>query len=52
MFNLQQKDPNIFVGTVEGSPTIEDIQDMLLKEQDKKSISYAFYVCCRGSCQE
>ena len=29
-YHFQQKDPNIFVGTVEGSPTIEEIRQMLL----------------------
>jgi len=42
MFNLQKKDPNIFVGTVEGSPTIEDIQDMLLKKKIKKAYLMPF----------
>jgi len=36
MFQLQQKDPNIFVGTVEGYPTIEEIKDMMLKKKIKK----------------
>jgi sirohydrochlorin cobaltochelatase len=36
MFNLQLKDPNIFVGTVEGAPDIEAIQAMLVQKKMKK----------------
>lgn len=36
MFHLQQKDPNIFVGTVEGSPSIDDISSMLKEKKLKK----------------
>jgi len=36
MFNLQLMDPNIFVGTVEGSPEIDDIRAMLAKKKIKK----------------
>lgn len=37
MFHLQQKDPNIFLGTVEGSPDIEDIKAMLRGKGIKKA---------------
>ncbi len=36
MYHLQQKDPDIFIGTVEGSPTIDDIKEMLMKKGIKK----------------
>ncbi|CCK81576.1 sirohydrochlorin cobaltochelatase [Desulfobacula toluolica] len=36
MFHLQRKDANIFVGTVEGSPTIDDIATMLKEKKIKK----------------
>ncbi|MFH2058033.1 MAG: sirohydrochlorin cobaltochelatase [Pseudomonadota bacterium] len=36
MFNLQRKDSNIFVGTVEGTPTINDIKIMLREKNIKK----------------
>lgn len=38
MFNLQLKDPNIFVGTVEGRPEVDEIQEML----DGKGIEKAY----------
>jgi len=38
MFNLQKIDPNIFVGTVEGSPEIGDIKALL--EQKKIKSAY------------
>lgn len=37
MFNLQRKDPNIFVGTVEGAPEIDEIKDMLEEKEIKKA---------------
>jgi len=37
MFRLQQKDPNIFVGTVEGYPVIDDILPMLKKKKINKA---------------
>jgi len=37
MFRLQQKDPNIFVGTVEGYPEIDDILPMLKKRRINKA---------------
>ena len=36
MYHFQQKDPNIFVGTVEGFPEIDDIKAMLIKKKIKK----------------
>jgi sirohydrochlorin cobaltochelatase len=36
MFQLQLKDPNIFVGTVEGYPEVDLIQELLLKKKIKK----------------
>ncbi len=36
MYHLQQNDPNIFVGTVEGSPVIEDIIPRLKEKKLKK----------------
>ena len=36
MFHLQRKDPHIFVGTVEGSPDIDDIIPMLKEKKLKK----------------
>jgi sirohydrochlorin cobaltochelatase len=36
MFRLQQKDPNIFVGGVEGYPEIDDIKQMLISRKIKK----------------
>jgi sirohydrochlorin cobaltochelatase len=37
MFQLQLKDPNIFVGTVEGYPELGLIKDLLLKKKIKKT---------------
>ncbi len=42
MFHLQQKDPNVFVGTVEGTPEIDDIKAMLMKKRIKKSYLIPF----------
>ena len=36
MFHLQRKDPHVFMGTVEGSPDIDDISVMLREKQFKK----------------
>ncbi len=36
MHHFQQRDPNIFVGTVEGGPLIDDIKAMLLEKKVKK----------------
>jgi len=42
MFNLQRKDPNIFVGTVEGTPEIGDIKAMLTAKKIKKAYLIPF----------
>ena len=42
MFQLQLKDPNIFVGTVEGYPEVDDIKDLLLKKKIKKAYLIPF----------
>ncbi len=42
MFQLQLKDPNIFVGTVEGYPEVDDIKDMLLRKKMKKAYLMPF----------
>ena len=42
MYHFQQKDPNIFMGTVEGAPTIDDIKGMLLKKKIKKAYLMPF----------
>jgi sirohydrochlorin cobaltochelatase len=41
-YHFQRKDPNIFVGTVEGAPTIDDIKAMLLKKKIKKAYLMPF----------
>ncbi len=42
MFQLQLKDPNIFVGTVEGYPEIDNIKEWLLKKKIKKAYLMPF----------
>ena len=42
MFQLQQKDPNIFVGTVEGYPEVNLIKELLLKKGIKKAYLMPF----------
>lgn len=42
MFQLQLQDPNIFVGTVEGYPTVDLIKDLLLKKKIKKAYLMPF----------
>jgi sirohydrochlorin cobaltochelatase len=42
MFQLQLKDPYVFVGTVEGYPEIGLIQDLLLKKKVKKAYLLPF----------
>ena len=42
MFHFQQKDSNIFVGTVEGAPEIDDVKAMLLKKNIKKAYLMPF----------
>lgn len=42
MFQLQLQDPNIFVGTVEGYPGIDLIQELLFKNKIKKAYLMPF----------
>ncbi len=42
MFQLQLKDPNIFVGTVEGYPGIEAIKSLMAKSKIKKAYLMPF----------
>ncbi len=42
MYHFQQKDPNIFVGTVEGSPEINDVKTLLKKNGLKKAYLMPF----------
>ena len=42
MFNLQLKDKNIFVGTVEGSPEVDDIEKMLKQNKIEKAYLIPF----------
>ena len=42
MFQLQLKDPNIFVGTVEGYPGVDLIKELLLKKKIKKAYLMPF----------
>jgi sirohydrochlorin cobaltochelatase len=42
MFQLQLKDPNIFVGTVEGYPEVDLIKELLLRKRIKKAYLMPF----------
>ena len=42
MFQLQLKDPNIFVGTVEGYPEVDLVKELLLKKKIKKAYLMPF----------
>lgn len=42
MFQLQLRDPNIFVGTVEGYPEVDLIQELLLAKKIKKAYLIPF----------
>lgn len=42
MFHLQRKDPNVFLGTVEGTPDIVDIKNMLRDRGIKKAFLMPF----------
>ena len=42
MFQLQLQDPNIFVGTVEGYPELDLIQELLLRKKIKKAYLMPF----------
>jgi sirohydrochlorin cobaltochelatase len=37
MFRIQRRDPNVFIGCVEGYPEIDDIKEMLLEKKIKKA---------------
>ncbi len=41
-YYIQQKDPNIFIATVEGSPSIDDIKAVLTKKAIKKAYLMPF----------
>ncbi|MDY6832662.1 MAG: sirohydrochlorin cobaltochelatase [Thermodesulfobacteriota bacterium] len=42
MFQLQLKDPNIFVGTVEGYPDVDVIKELMLQKKIKKAYLIPF----------
>jgi len=42
MWQLQLKDPNVFVGTVEGYPEADDIREILVQKQIKKAYLMPF----------
>ena len=42
MFQLQLRDPNIFVGTVEGYPELDLIQELLIQKEIKKAYLMPF----------
>jgi sirohydrochlorin cobaltochelatase len=42
MYHFQKNDPNIFMGTVEGAPTIDDIKEMLAEKRIKKAYLMPF----------
>ena len=42
MYHLQRKDPNVFMGTVEGTPGIGEIKGMLLKKDIRKAYLMPF----------
>ena len=42
MWQLQLKDPNVFIGTVEGYPEADDIRDLLLQKKIKKAYLLPF----------
>lgn len=42
MYRLQQKDPNIYMGTVEGTPSLDDVRAMLLERGVKKAYLIPF----------
>jgi sirohydrochlorin cobaltochelatase len=42
MFQLQLKDPNIFVGTVEGYPDVDVIKELMLQKKIKKAYLMPF----------
>jgi sirohydrochlorin cobaltochelatase len=42
LYHFQQKDPNIFVGTVEGTPSIDDAKAFLLENRFKTAYLIPF----------
>jgi len=42
MWQLQLKDPNVFIGTVEGYPAADDIREILLQKKIKKAYLMPF----------
>ncbi|GBC60399.1 sirohydrochlorin cobaltochelatase [Desulfonema ishimotonii] len=42
MYKFQKADPNIYVGTVEGHPTLDDVKEMLIKKGVKKAYLIPF----------
>jgi sirohydrochlorin cobaltochelatase len=42
MYHLRRRDPNVFVGTVEGAPGIEDIKAILIERGIKKAYLMPF----------
>ncbi|MBF0111095.1 MAG: sirohydrochlorin cobaltochelatase [Desulfamplus sp.] len=42
MFQIQLKDPNIFIGTVEGYPEVDDIKELMVKQGVKKAYLMPF----------
>lgn len=42
MYKFQKKDPNIFMGTVEGNPTFDEIKALLVKKGVKKAYLLPF----------
>lgn len=42
MYKAQRKDPNLYVGTVEGSPSFDDIREMLVEKKVRKAYLIPF----------
>ncbi len=42
MYRFQKADPNIYIGTVEGSPSFETIKEMLIKKEIQKAYLIPF----------
>jgi sirohydrochlorin cobaltochelatase len=42
MFQVQLKDPNVFIGNVEGFPELDTIQDLLIAKKIKKAYLMPF----------
>ena len=52
MFQLQLKDPRIFVGTVEGYPDVDLIKKLMLRKENQNSVFDTVHVRCRRPRQE